>query len=149
MAYDDDTVIIGRSSASIKEDFQLLEETSKEVGLVINEGKSKYLVAANTQNCGKSHTTEIGRYSFERVDSHTYLGTLVNGHNGVSEEIANRLIAANRSYFGLKSPFNSQLFLSKTKILIYNSIVRPILTYTAETWTTTKNDERTPSIFER
>jgi hypothetical protein len=27
--------------------------------------------------------------------------------------------------------------------------VKPILTYTAETWTTTKNDERRLSIFER
>jgi hypothetical protein len=27
--------------------------------------------------------------------------------------------------------------------------VRPILTYAAGTWTTTKNDERRPSVFER
>jgi hypothetical protein len=46
------TVIIGRSLASMKEGFQLLEEASKEVGLVINEGKAKYMIA-NTQNCSK------------------------------------------------------------------------------------------------
>jgi len=32
MAYAADIVIIGRSLASMKEDFQLLEETSEEVG---------------------------------------------------------------------------------------------------------------------
>jgi len=32
MVYADDIVIIGRTLASMKEDFQLLEETSKEVG---------------------------------------------------------------------------------------------------------------------
>ena len=68
MAYADDIVIIGMSLASMKEGFQLLEEASKEVGLV-NEGKTKYMVAANTQNCSKSCAIEIGRYSFERVDS--------------------------------------------------------------------------------
>jgi len=52
-AYADDIVIIGRSLASMKEGFQLLEEASKEVGLVINERKTKYTVAANTQNCSK------------------------------------------------------------------------------------------------
>ena len=41
MAYADDTVINARSLASMKEGFQLLEETSKEVELVINEGKTK------------------------------------------------------------------------------------------------------------
>jgi hypothetical protein len=92
MAYADDIVIIGRSLASLKEGFQLLEEASKEVGLVINEGKTKYTVAANTQNCSKPRTIEIGRYSFERVDSYTYLGSLVNGDNNVSEEITNCIV---------------------------------------------------------
>jgi hypothetical protein len=39
----------------VKEAFQFLEEASKEAGLV-NEGKTKYLVAANIQNYSKPHT---------------------------------------------------------------------------------------------
>jgi len=92
MAYADDTVMIGRSLASLKEGFQLLEEASKEVGLVIHEGKTKYPVAANTQNCSKPHTIEIGRYSFDRVDSYTCLGSLVSGDSNVSEEITNHTV---------------------------------------------------------
>jgi len=102
----------------LKEGFQLLEGGSIEVGLVINEGKTKYMVAANTQNCSKPLAIEIGVYIFERVDSYTYLGSLVNGDNNVSEENTNRLLVANRSYFGLKSQFKSQLLSRKTKILI-------------------------------
>jgi len=67
MAYADDIVIIGRSLASMKEGFQLLEEASNEVRLVINEGKTKYMVAANTQNCSKPCAIEIGRYSLEEL----------------------------------------------------------------------------------
>ena len=73
----------------------------------------------------------------------------MNGNNNVSEEITNRLIACNKSYFGLKSQFKSQLLSRKTKILMYKTLVRLILTYTAETWAMTKNDERRLSIFER
>ena len=135
MAYADDIFIIGRALASTKEGFQLLEEVSKEVGLVIDEGKTKYMVAANTQIFSKPHAIQIGRYSFERVDSYTYLGSLVNGDNNVSEEITNRFIAANRSYFGLKSQFKSQSLSRKTKILIYTALVKTKLTYAAETWT--------------
>ena len=91
------TVIIGRSSASMKEALQLLEDASEEVGLVVNEGKTKYMVAANTQNCYKPRTIETGRYNFERVDSFTYLGSLVTDDSNVSEEITNCLIATNRS----------------------------------------------------
>jgi hypothetical protein len=51
----------------------------------------------------------------------------------ISEEIRNCLIASNISYFGLKSQFKSQLLSRKTKILIYKTPVRPILTYAMET----------------
>ena len=48
-------------------------------------------------------------------------------------------MAANRSYIVLKIQLKSQLLSRKTKILIYRILVRPILTYTAETWIMTKN----------
>jgi len=48
MAYSDGTVIICTCFTSMKEGFQLLEEARMEVGLVINEGKTKYMVAAHT-----------------------------------------------------------------------------------------------------
>jgi hypothetical protein len=47
----------------------------------------------------------------------------VTGEN-VSEEITNRLIAANRAHFGLKSQLESQLLPKKKKILIYKTLVR-------------------------
>jgi hypothetical protein len=62
--------------------------------------------------------------------------------------MANRLIAANRSYFGLKVRLSHSYFLRR-QVLIYRTLVRPVLAHAAETWTTTKNDERRPSIFER
>jgi hypothetical protein len=60
----------------------------------------------------------MGIYNSERGDSFTYLGSLVNGDNAVSEEITNRLRAANRSHIELKSQLKSQLLSRKPKILI-------------------------------
>jgi len=74
---------------------------------------------------------------------------LVTGEKNVSEEITNNLIAANRSYFGLKNQFKSQVLSRKSKILKRKALVRPVLTDTAESWTVTKNDERRLSIFDR
>ena len=147
-AYAYDIVVIGRSLASMKEVFHLLEEARKEVVLV-NEGKTKYLVVANTQNYNKPHTIEVGRYNFERVDSVTCRGSFVTGDDNVSEEITNRLISANRSYFGLRSQLKSQILSRMKTVLIYKTLVRPVFTYTAETWTVTKNCGRRLSIFKR
>jgi len=65
MTYANDIVIIGRSLASMRKGFQLPEEASKEVGLVNYEGKTKYMISANTQNCSKPRAIEIGRSTFE------------------------------------------------------------------------------------
>jgi hypothetical protein len=43
----------------MKEAFQLLEEASKEVELAVSKGKTKYVMAADTQNCSKPHAIEI------------------------------------------------------------------------------------------
>jgi hypothetical protein len=63
----------------------------------------------------------------------------------------NSLTAAHLSYFGLKCQFKSQLLSGKTQILIYvyTTLVSPLLTYAAESWTVTKTDERRLSVFER
>ena len=84
------------NSPLTKEGVHLLEEASKDVGLVINEGKTKRMVAANAQNCKNLCAIEIGRYNFKRVDSFVYLGSLLSGDNNVSEEMANLLIVVNR-----------------------------------------------------
>ena len=44
----------------MREGFHLLEEASKEVGLVIYDCKTKYTVAVNTQNYSKPRAIEIG-----------------------------------------------------------------------------------------
>jgi hypothetical protein len=68
------------------------------VRLIVKEGK----IAANTQNCSKLRAIGRERYDIESVDSFTCLGSLVIGDNNSSEEITNRLVAANKSYFQLR-----------------------------------------------
>jgi hypothetical protein len=102
LALANDVIIIGRSLASMREAFQLLEGASKGVVLVVNEGKTKYMVAANTQNYGKPHAIEIESYNFETV------GSFVTGDSYFI--IRNRLIPASRSYFGLQFSISHSYF---------------------------------------
>ena len=92
------------------------------MGLVVIKGKIQI------HGSSKPHTVEIGRYNCERVESFTCLGSLVTGNSNVSEEMTNCLIAANRIIFWTK---------------------KSVFTYTTETWTTTKKDERRQSISKR
>ena len=59
------------------------------------------------------------------------------------------IVAGNRTYFAAISPFRSRRLFRATKIMLYNTIIRPIVSYGAEAWTLTKKEEQALLIFER
>lgn len=147
LAYADDVDIIGRSYRAMEEAFLALEHSARRIGLIVNEEKTKYLAADTDRRLPMS--IPIGRYTFESVDHFTYLGSQVNINNNITAEIACRIVAANRCYFGLKRQLCSRLVSRKTKCLMYKSLIRPILTYGSETWSFSRADEDKLLIFER
>jgi hypothetical protein len=117
------------------------------MGLVLNQGKTVYM------HSGKDTTSHqdlaIGNYIFKTVDNFKYLGTVVNKINNRSVEVNARLTIANRAYYGLQNRMKSRIISRNTKTLLYKTLIRPVLTYGAETWVLTKQDEHLLSIFER
>jgi len=47
------------------------------------------------------------------------------------------------------SLFRSRLLSRATKILLYKTLIRPVVSYNAEAWTKTKKDEQALLVFER
>ena len=76
----------------------------------------------------------IGSYVFKRADNFKYLGTMVNKMNKRSVELKDRLIMANRAYHGLQNHMISRNISRNIKIFLYKTLIRPVLTYGAETW---------------
>jgi len=48
-----------------------------------------------------------------------------------------------------KKFFRNRFLSGATKVLLYKTLIRPIVTYGAETWTMTKKEEQALLIFER
>jgi hypothetical protein len=83
--YADDIDIIARSRKSLKEAFLSLERAAREMGLRINEEKTKYLTTGVNKNQPKYF--QIEKFKFEMVQSFTYLGPLIDANNDISVEI--------------------------------------------------------------
>jgi hypothetical protein len=75
-----------------------------------------------------------------------------------SQEISRRLckavvdyciLAGNRTYFAAISLFRNRLLSRATKIRLYKTLIRPVVTYGGETWTMTKKEEQAVLIFEK
>jgi len=130
-AYADDLLITTRTMHSLVDTFQKLKEISAHFGLYINEHKTKYLRCTKTQH--KTDGIDIIQTHLEQVKSFKYLGSIVNGNNSVEEEIKGRISLGNRAFRANKDLFKSKLLTKKSKLRMYQTLVRPVVTYGCET----------------
>lgn len=91
----------------------------------------------------------VDDYSFKNVEVFKYLGVNINSCNNMHEEINDRIACGNRCYYSIMKLLKSKLLSRNSKILLYHSYLRPIVTYASETWSLTKGDTKRLITFER
>lgn len=119
------------------------------MGLVVNQEKTKYMLVTKNAVPIAQQGIPFGNYTFEHVSQFTYLGSMVSTTNTNTSEIQRRINIANRTLYGVQKHIRNKNIQRRTKINIYKTLIRPILTYGAETWTLTQSNERLLGIFER
>ena len=78
------------------------------------------------------------------------MDTLISNENNVEKEIKRRILACNRTYFAAISLFRSRLLSrAATNIVLYKTLIRPVVSYGAEEWTLKEKEEQGLLIFER
>ena len=92
---------------------------------------------------------DTGEEQFEQVNSFKYLGAMVNTDNPIEKEIKARIAAGNRAYHVHKKLFTTKLISRNVKLQLYNTLIRPTVTYASETWVLKENMINKLMIFER
>jgi hypothetical protein len=59
--------------------------------------------------------------------------TTVNGNNRIEEEIKERIMLGNKAYYANQPLFKSKLISKKAKLKLYNTTIRPVVTYACKT----------------
>ena len=65
------------------------------------------------------------------------------------EEIKARIASGNKVYFANKNMFQSRLISKSAKLRLYYSVIRPIITYSCETWILKETIINKLLVFER
>jgi len=86
--------------------------------------------------------------SFERVEVFKYLGTNLTNHSSVQEEIKSRLKSKNACYYSVQNLLSFSLLSKKLKIMIYRTIILPVVLYGCEAWSLTLREKSRMKVFE-
>jgi hypothetical protein len=81
LAYADDVNLLGDNIDTVKENTETLIDASKEVGLEINVGETKYMLLSRQRNACQNRDIKIANRSFENLSQFRYLGTTVTNEN--------------------------------------------------------------------
>jgi hypothetical protein len=92
---------------------------------------------------------QCGKHKFEYAKELSYLGSQINQINASNCEIQARIISGNRCYYSSRALMRSTALNSSSKLKIYKTLTRPIVTYGSEAWTLTRRNEQQLRIFER
>jgi hypothetical protein len=70
-----------------------------------------------------------------------HLGSILNADNKINIEIAERTARGNKAYLANAKLITSKFLKKNTKMKIYKTLIRPVVTYSSETWILTEKDE--------
>ncbi|VDO57331.1 unnamed protein product [Schistosoma margrebowiei] len=79
----------------------------------------------------------INGEDLEDVKTFTYLGSIIDEHGGSDADEKVRIVKSRAVYLQLKDIRNSKQLSTNTKVIIFNTNVKTVLLYGAETWRTT------------
>jgi hypothetical protein len=147
LAYADDVVILGRSEGYIKKTLEEMVAITKQIGLQMNDTKTKYML--NRQVGNKVMEMELMGKKYGKVESFIYLGAMITSLNGIETEIKSKIAVGNKCYYALGTILKRRSISQPIKIRLYKTIIRPVVTYGAETWTVTSKMEKMLMTWER
>jgi len=133
LAYADDVAILSRNKNALKDVLDNIESEARERGRTVNENKTKYMEATRTVVNGNH--LQCGKYEFKHVKELPYLGSQLNQTNSTNCEIQARIISRNRCYYSRRALMKSRALNRSSKLKIYTTLIRPVVTYGCETWT--------------
>ena len=73
----------------------------------------------------------------------------MNGNSTLAEEIRERIAKGNKAFYTNKALFQSKLVSRRSKLKLYQTVIRPVVVYGCETWVLKENIIQKLSVFER
>ena len=130
----DDNITVSDSEKKLQELIDNLVYYSEGANLTVNTSKTKTM-------SNRTVRISINGNDLEQVPYYKYLGSYVNPDNSLDKEMNVRIGKAWGQFNKLSKVWNSKASI-RTKMRIYQTSVRPTMTYACETWALTSKQEK-------
>ena len=120
-----------------------LNQFAARTGLRINKNKNKILRI----NSKCENRILIDDQKIKEVDKYNYLGANVSKQGGGGDDIVNIIHKARVSFMKLKQIWNSNIYTLRSKLWLFNTLVKPVLLYGSEIWKIYEGDNKTLDTF--
>jgi hypothetical protein len=77
------------------------------------------------------------------------MGNIIGNNNNNNKCIKDRTMMSNKAYYANRQLVNNNLISRISKLQVYRTLVRPVVTYGSESWTLTMEEEKVLAVFER
>ncbi|CAH8549680.1 unnamed protein product [Schistosoma guineensis] len=139
----DDLALLSRTHEQMQMKTASVAAVSASVGLSIHKGKTKVL-KFKAEN---SNPITLDGETLEDVESFTYLGSIIDEQGGSDADVKARIGKARVAFLQLKNIWNSKQLSTNIKVRIFNTNVKAVLLYGAETWRTTTTTIKKVQVF--
>ena len=134
LAFADNICLMAQSQSQMQRKLDRLERYARAVGLKINIAKTENMRI----NANNYRMIRCDDQPLREVDNFTYLGSKVTCSGGREEDIQQRIQKSKVAFNSLAAIWKSRKYRTETKLRIFNSNVKSVLLYGAETWVINK-----------
>ena len=130
----DDLALLSHSQQQMQDKTNVVAALSSQVGLNIHKEKTKVIKINSTS----TERITLNGSPLEESQSFPYLGSIIDQQGGTVADVKARIGKARAAFIQLKNIWASRELSMTTKVRLFNSNVKSVLLYGAETWRTTK-----------
>ncbi|VDP20283.1 unnamed protein product [Schistosoma margrebowiei] len=125
----DDLTLLSHTHEQMQMKTASVAAVSASIGLNIHKGKTKVL-KFKTEN---SNPITLDGETLEDVESFTYLGSIIDEQGGLDADVKAKNGKARTAFLQLENILNSKQLSTNIKVRIFNTNVKTVLLYEAET----------------
>jgi len=140
--YADYILVIARSLPALEALCVKVSRETGRVGVAVSPDKTNYMRFSASPSLRSVKGVTINGVTYEGVAEFIYLGTLISNDTSVGKETQKHILAGSRTYFVAISLFRSRLLSRATKILLYKTLIRPVVSNGVEARTMTKKTNK-------